>query len=193
MAPNCALRAGRRRSRRQGGNVWCPSPGVASASRNMSKRCGICVARGYAVAMIDWRGQGHSSHQLRNPFKGHVENFPEYEIDVAAFVQQVVLPDCPPPYFALAHSMGGAVMLRGRACRHGAVRTLRALRADDRPAGPARVADDARPDAPCCAAGMGERFIPGGNVDLIKSTGFSGNPLTSDLHPLCSQRGDPGG
>jgi lysophospholipase len=27
-------------------------------------------------------------------------------------VQQVVLPDCPPPYFALAHSMGGAVMLR---------------------------------------------------------------------------------
>jgi lysophospholipase len=30
------------------------------------------------------------------------------------------------------------------------------------------------------AAGMGERFIPGGNVDLIKSTGFAGNPLTSD-------------
>ena len=27
-------------------------------------------------------------------------------------MQQVVLPDCPPPYFALAHSMGGAVMLR---------------------------------------------------------------------------------
>ena len=30
------------------------------------------------------------------------------------------------------------------------------------------------------AAGMGERFIPGGNIDLIKSTGFPGNPLTSD-------------
>jgi hypothetical protein len=30
------------------------------------------------------------------------------------------------------------------------------------------------------AAGMGERFIPGGNVDLIKSSGFPGNPLTSD-------------
>ena len=26
------------------------------------------------------------------------------------------------------------------------------------------------------AAGMGERFIPGGNIDLIKSTGFPGNP-----------------
>jgi lysophospholipase len=30
------------------------------------------------------------------------------------------------------------------------------------------------------AAGTGERFIPGGNVDLTKSTGFPGNPLTSD-------------
>ena len=68
--------------------------------------------RGYAVTTIDWRGQGHSSRRLDNPFKGHVQNFSEYQIDVAAFVKQVVLPDCPPPYFALAHSMGGAVMLR---------------------------------------------------------------------------------
>src|SRR5205823_7117864 len=36
----------------------------------------------------------------------------DLEIDVETFVQQVVLPDCPPPFFALAHSMGGAVMLR---------------------------------------------------------------------------------
>src|SRR4029453_4223446 len=67
--------------------------------------------RGYAVAMIDWRGQGHSSRLLDNPFKGHVQSFSEYQTDVAAFVRQVVLPDCPPPHFALAHSMGGAVML----------------------------------------------------------------------------------
>jgi lysophospholipase len=30
------------------------------------------------------------------------------------------------------------------------------------------------------AAGMGEYFIPGGNIDLVKSTDFPGNPLTSD-------------
>jgi lysophospholipase len=136
--------------------------------------------RGYAVAVIDWRGQGHSSHQLRNPFKGHVENFSEYEIDVAAFVQQVVLPDCPPPCFALAHSMGGAVMLR---VAHAGIApferfvlcapmiNLPGLRASPPVRGPMRMLR---------AAGMGERFIPGGNVDLIKSTGFSGNPLTSD-------------
>ena len=68
--------------------------------------------RGFAVAMIDWRGQGHSSRRLRDPRKGYVRDFSDYEIDVETFVQQVVLPDCPPPHFALAHSMGGAVMLR---------------------------------------------------------------------------------
>jgi lysophospholipase len=70
--------------------------------------------RDYAVAMIDWRGQGHSSRRLSNPLKGHVQSFSDYEIDVMAFVKQVVLPDCPPPYFALAHSMGGVSVHRGR-------------------------------------------------------------------------------
>ena len=41
-----------------------------------------------------------------------MRDFADYDIDVDTFVQQVVLPDCPPPFFALAHSMGGAVMLR---------------------------------------------------------------------------------
>src|SRR4051795_12290352 len=68
--------------------------------------------RGFAVAMIDWRGQGHSSRRLRDPRKGYVRDFSDFEVDVETFVQQVVLPDCPPPFFALAHSMGGAVMLR---------------------------------------------------------------------------------
>src|SRR3979490_1652617 len=68
--------------------------------------------RGFAVAMIDWRGQGHSSRRLRDPRKGHVRHCSAFQIDLETFVQQVVLPDCPPPHFALAHSMGGAVMLR---------------------------------------------------------------------------------
>src|SRR3979490_3450077 len=68
--------------------------------------------RGFAVAMIDWRGQGHSSRRLRDPRKGYVRDFSDFEVDVETFVQQVVLPDCPPPPFAPAHSMGGAVMLR---------------------------------------------------------------------------------
>jgi lysophospholipase len=68
--------------------------------------------RGFAVAVMDWRGQGHSARQLPDPRKGHVEDFAEYEIDVETFMQQVVLPNCPQPHFALTHSMGGAVVLR---------------------------------------------------------------------------------
>jgi lysophospholipase len=136
--------------------------------------------RGYAVATIDWRGQGHSSRRLDNPFKGHVQNFSEYQIDVAAFVKQVVLPNCPPPYFALAHSMGGAVMLHvARAGTEAFERfvlcspmvDLPGLRASLPMRGLMRLLR---------AAGMGERFIPGGNSDLTKPSHFPGNPLTSD-------------
>jgi lysophospholipase len=136
--------------------------------------------RGYAVAVIDWRGQGHSSRQIGNPLKGHVQNFSEYQIDVAAFVKQVVLPDCPPPYFALAHSMGGAVMLRvARAGLEVFERFVLCAPMIDLP--PPRASLPMRGLMRLLrAAGMGERFIPGGNIDLIKSTSFPGNPLTSD-------------
>src|SRR5205814_8782423 len=136
--------------------------------------------RGFAVAMIDWRGQGHSSRRLRDPRKGYVRDFSDYEVDVETFVQQVVLPDCPPPHFALAHSMGGAVMLRlayagkrwfdrmvlsapmidlpGRATSLPVRLLLRAMR----------------------FAGQGGRYVPGGDDTLAGTRSFINNPLTSD-------------
>ena len=69
-------------------------------------------ARGFAVATIDWRGQGGSERALKDPHKGHVGDFSEYERDVEAFMNEIVLPDCPPPIFAIGHSMGGTVMMR---------------------------------------------------------------------------------
>src|SRR3954451_20711108 len=39
-------------------------------------------ARGFAVAMIDWRGQGLSGRSLSDPHKGHVGDFSDYERDV---------------------------------------------------------------------------------------------------------------
>ena len=68
--------------------------------------------RGFAVAVLDWRGQGLSQRQLSDPLKGHVNDFSDYDLDLATFVKEVVLPDCPPPHFALGHSMGAAVLLR---------------------------------------------------------------------------------
>ncbi|MEI9901545.1 MAG: alpha/beta fold hydrolase [Hyphomicrobium sp.] len=62
---------------------------------------------------------------MRNPMKGHVDSFAEYDRDLDAFMEQVALPDCPPPHFALAHSTGGLVCLR--ACHDGRARFTRAI------------------------------------------------------------------
>src|SRR4029077_21241574 len=74
-------------------------------------------SRGFAVAMFDWRGQGLSDRALFDPRKGHVRSFAEYDLDLETFVKEVMLPDCPPPHFALAHSMGAAILIR--AARNG--------------------------------------------------------------------------
>jgi lysophospholipase len=68
--------------------------------------------RGFAVAILDWRGQGGSERRLSNPRKGHVVGFTEYDRDLAIFMNDVVLPALPAPYIALAHSMGGNILLR---------------------------------------------------------------------------------
>src|SRR5258708_17169094 len=49
--------------------------------------------RGFAVARIDWRGQGHSSRRLLDPRKGTVRDFSAVAVDVETFGQQVLLPD----------------------------------------------------------------------------------------------------
>ncbi|MFN0218653.1 MAG: alpha/beta fold hydrolase [Hyphomicrobium sp.] len=68
--------------------------------------------RGFAVAVMDWRGQGGSERRLANPRKGHVLGFTEYDRDLKAFMADVVAPTLPPPYIALGHSLGANVLLR---------------------------------------------------------------------------------
>src|SRR5215472_11783680 len=75
-------------------------------------------ARGFAVATLDWRGQGLSQRALRDRCRGHVTSFADYGIDLETFMKEVVLPDCPPPLFALAHSMGAAVLIQAAAKGH---------------------------------------------------------------------------
>ncbi len=61
---------------------------------------------------MDWRGQGLSDRALPDRRKGYIKNFSQYDTDLSVFMKEVVLPDCPPPYFALAHSMGSSPLLR---------------------------------------------------------------------------------
>ena len=136
--------------------------------------------RGFAVAIIDWRGQGHSSRRLRDSRKGYVRSFSDYELDVETFVTQVVLPDCPPPYFALAHSMGGAVMLRiAHAGKRWFDRVVLSAPMIDLPGN--RTALPARLLLRVMRiAGQGGRTVPGGSDEISGLAPFVNNPLTSD-------------
>jgi lysophospholipase len=136
--------------------------------------------RGFAVAMIDWRGQGHSSRRLRDPRKGYVRSFADYEVDVETFVQQVVLPDCPPPYFALAHSMGGTVLLRlAHAGKRWFDRVVLSAPMIDLPG--RRTALPVRLLLRTLrVAGQGGRYVPGGNDAMAGLEPFVSNPVTSD-------------
>jgi lysophospholipase len=137
-------------------------------------------ARGFAVATVDWRGQGGSERALADPRKGHVGDFSEYERDAEALMTEVVLPDCPPPIFAIGHSMGATVMLRiarqgsrwfdrtvlstpmlsltgkrGGAAAKSVIRAMRLL-------------------------GMGTAYVPGGSAEVIATGPYVNNIATSD-------------
>ncbi len=67
--------------------------------------------RGFAVATFDWRGQGGSQRLIGNRRLGYVDTFDDYWTDLKSFHGAILLPDCPPPYYLVGHSMGGLVGL----------------------------------------------------------------------------------
>ena len=158
----------------------CVFPGRAEFIEKYFEVVNDARERGFAVAMIDWRGQGLSQRALGDRNKGYVRSFSDYELDLETFVKEVVLPDCPPPLFALGHSMGGTVLLRaahrgrrwfdrmvlsapmialaGRAGSRSAKLTARTLR----------------------YLGLGGAYVPGGGAMPVAARPFIGNPVTSD-------------
>jgi len=139
--------------------------------------------RGFAVATMDWRGQGASQRALPNPRKGHVNDFAEYDKDVVRFMKDVVLPDCPPPFVALAHSMGGNVMLRGATAsgswfsRIVTTAPMIAFASEKvrYPDGVARTYAEIG-----AASGFASAYVLGGSDAPEEVADFDGNPLTSD-------------
>lgn len=137
-------------------------------------------ARGFAVATFDWRGQGLSDRVLRNRRKGYVRNFSQYQIDLETFISEVVLPDCPPPVFALAHSMGATILLRAahagyrwfdRAVLLAPMIALPGLR---------RIAATRIMVRTMRLMGLSSLYVPGGDAAVMMQRPFVGNLLTSD-------------
>jgi lysophospholipase len=139
--------------------------------------------RGFAVATMDWRGQGGSSRALFNPCKGYVRSFSEYDQDLAHFMKEIVLPDCQPPFFALAHSMGGHILLRN-ATLSGSWFSRMVLSA------PMIAIAESRLGFPQAVSrvyaevlgglGLGSMYVRGGDDLPIELGPFEDNPLTSD-------------
>jgi len=139
-------------------------------------------ARGFAVAALDWRGQGLSDRALSDRRKGYVRDFSEYDTDLETFMREIVLPDCPPPIFAIGHSTGATVLIRAAHRGHrwfdrmvlcaplialgggfdyslgASALLMRALR----------------------IAGFGTMYVPKRETGVVEARPFVGNILTSD-------------
>ncbi|QGZ96479.1 alpha/beta fold hydrolase [Terricaulis silvestris] len=68
-------------------------------------------ARGFAVFCIDWRGQGLSGREVDNGLKGHFVTFDDPVNDLSTALK-LLADRLPRPHIGLAHSMGGAILLR---------------------------------------------------------------------------------
>ncbi len=136
--------------------------------------------RGFAVVAFDWRGQGLSGRQVGNPRKGHVRRFSDYQRDLEAIRDQVLVPYMPAPHFALAHSMGGAIALNAayegwlpfrRLVTTTPMIALCIIRHSLWTVGTVRVLK---------YLGFGRAFVPGGGETSITTMPFKGNRLTGD-------------
>jgi len=139
--------------------------------------------RGFWVATFDWRGQGGSSRDLKNHYKGHIWDFGQYDNDIRCFMQQVVFPDCPAPYYALGHSMGGHNLIRhagiGMCQFDRIILSAPMMRLSRELLG---MPNDLTTGMVTLASwlGLGESYVPGGSDKNINLRPFKGNKLTRD-------------
>jgi len=159
----------------------CIFPGRAEFIEKYFEVVGELRRRGFAVAVLDWRGQGGSSRLTRNPLKGHIDDFAEYEEDLSHFMKAVVLPDCPAPYYALGHSMAAMVLFRA-AIKRGCWFTRLVMTAPM-----VKIAGLPLPQGLCgqladglTMFGFGKRAVPGDKAKYRQDQPFEGNTLTSD-------------
>ncbi len=136
--------------------------------------------RNFAVAALDWRGQGGSQRQVGNPRKGHVEDFDDYLLDLDALMAEIRHRDLPEPFHLLAHSTGGAIALLALARRQ--MPFTRAILSSPL----VGIAGLRWPSASRVLArmlaslGLSTAFIPGGKRITIADGPFENNPLTQD-------------
>ena len=138
--------------------------------------------RGFSVATFDWRGQGGSERLIGNSKLGYVDKFEDYWTDLKSFHGEILLPECPPPFYLVGHSMGGLVSLfagiNDRLMFDRIFLSAPMVALDRQPlsmGGMARVCEV------LSFLGLGRMPISRKADKPASETTFPGNPLTSDL------------
>jgi lysophospholipase len=109
--------------------LYAPEPGNGPKTNNVKTR-GLAIvcpgrtefiekyfevgrdlqARGFAVAIFDWPGQGLSERQHKNPALGHIRSYGVY-VDALVRGLEKISGRAPKTWVILAHSMGGTIAL----------------------------------------------------------------------------------
>lgn len=155
-------------------------PGRTEYVEKYGKVVGRLTARGFSVAVLDWRGQGLSDRDPPFPELGHVDDFRAYLLDLDALLAAPEIAAGPRPLLMLCHSMGGCVGLRALVERHDFAGSIFSA-----PMWGIRVGRAAgllvRPLTGAASwIGLGRRPMPGSG--LGNRGGVEGNPLTTDLN-----------
>lgn len=142
---------------------------------------GELLQRGLSVVTFDWRGQGLSTRIVDDPLKSHIGDFSEYDADMEAVMARIVRAHGKRPYIALAHSMGGNVLLRYlRDFPHEFERAIMtapmlAVRTGPFPEWTARAMA-----VVCRFTGSREAYVFGGTSQDPFNQPFEGNNITKD-------------
>jgi lysophospholipase len=158
----------------------CLFQGRAEFIEKYGELAGELLARGFAVATFDFRGQGLSQRLTANPLKGHVDDFDEFRADAEAFMRQVAFVDCPAPFYAVSHSMSAPVLV-SLAARQPQWFDRILLLAPMVGLPLARAEFFARGLATGLGrAGFSGAYIPSGSNRIMALRAFDGNPVSSD-------------
>lgn len=87
-------------------------PGRTECLEKYGRMAGKLTARGFSVAIIDWRGQGLSDRLNDSTAVGHVGDFSDYQADLKAVLTHPEVEAIAGPRTLFAHSMGGCIGLR---------------------------------------------------------------------------------
>jgi lysophospholipase len=138
------------------------------------------AARGFAVAAVDLRGQGGSQRITPEPYRDVTRSFTDFEEDIRTLMDGLVIPTCPPPYYALGHSTGGHILLRLVRSSDWFRKVMLVSPLVEILYGPWPKPVVTLLVNGVSLAGLGSWFLPGVRRAPMGRADFPGNPLTSD-------------